>query len=136
MIYLHEGCETHLRAPHRRNGVEPFGGQPSEATPSQAVAVLVHQNVVGDAVLRGKLGAVEFLNLGQRLFEEGVVLLPSGGTHLGKVAGMTVQPSAFDEPKLGERFGAAQQKMQRLAVRQLVDGEGVAKANFVACKKG
>jgi hypothetical protein len=49
---------------------------------------------------------------------------------------MTVQPSAFDEPQLGERFGAAQQKKQRLPVRQLVDAEGVTKADFVPREKG
>ena len=136
MIDLHEGGKPHLRAPHGRDGVEAFRGQPAEAAARQSAAVLVHQDVVGDAVLRGQLGAVELLNFGKRFFEESVVPFAGCGPYFGELAGVSVQPGALDEAELGKQFRTAQQEIQRLAVGQLVQGERLAEADFVARKKG
>jgi hypothetical protein len=70
------------------------------------------------------------------LAKRSVVVIAFPDPYRRQLAGMPVEDRAVDDPDLREHFGVADQEYKRLAVRELVDGEGLAEADPVGCVSG
>ena len=129
---LHEARELHLDAEHRAHGIELVPLQPGEAPEGEASLVLVDENVVGDLVLAAQGGAIEAADFREELAELRVFLVALAQRVRGELVGVVIEDRAVGETDGGKHLGVAHQELERLAVRQDVEGEGLAPHDTVA----
>jgi hypothetical protein len=123
---LHEARQRHFGAEHRTDGVQPVGRQPVEALERKRGLELIDQDVVGDLLLAGEPRAIELAHLRQESRLLSIVLVALSDGIGGEPAGMEVDDRAVEQPDRGEQFRVPGQELERLAVGQHVDGEGLA----------
>jgi hypothetical protein len=93
--------------------------------------VLIEQYVVGDLILAIECASVELVHLGGESFQQPMVIIALPHTDGIELPRVPVEERAVEDADLREQLRVVQQENQRLAVRQLLDGEGLAPADPV-----